>query len=281
MSSSAPEAVIECAGVGKDYELGELASLQRSIATVKRVVRRQPAVRSTIRALAEVTFSVAQGESFAILGRNGSGKTTLVSLISGVSVPTAGIIRIRGTVMPLLSVGAGFNPELTGNENVALFGSMLGLSRDTIDAALPEIADFAEIKPAHMLTPTKRYSAGMRARLSFATALRLPADVYILDEVLATADDEFKAKAADHLEDLRDAGASIIFISHELPLLERICHRGVWLEEGRIHRTGTIPELAPAYTEHLAAASDAKRKARTGLRPAKPVRRLRVSGRGT
>ena len=281
MSSSAAEPIIEVIGVEKDYELGELASLKRTVATVRRAVRRQPAVRSTIRALADVTFSVAQGESFAILGRNGSGKTTLVSLISGVSVPTAGVIRIRGSIMPLLSVGAGFNPELTGNENVALFGAMLGLDRETITAALPEIADFAEIKAAHMLTPTKRYSAGMRARLSFATALRLPADVYILDEVLATADDEFKAKAVDHLEDLRDAGASIVFISHELPLLERICHRGIWLEKGRIFRTGTIPELAPAYAEDLAAASAAKRKARTGLRPAKPVRRLRISGRGT
>lgn len=280
MSSSEPEPVIECVGVSKDYELGELASLQRTMATVKRTVRRQPPVRNTIRALSDVTFSVAPGESFAILGRNGSGKSTLVSLISGVSAPTAGVIRVRGHVMPLLTVGAGFNPELTGNENVSLFGAMLGLDRETVHAALPEIADFAEIKRAHMLTPTKRYSAGMRARLSFATGLRLPANVYILDEVLALADDEFKAKAADHLEDLRDAGASIIFISHELPLLERICHRAIWLEEGRVFRTGTIPELAPAYTEHLAAARDAKRKARTGLRPAKRVRRLRISGRG-
>ncbi len=275
------EPVVECIDLDKDYELGELASLNRTVATAKRLVLRQPPVTNTLRALTDINFTIAHGESFAILGRNGSGKSTLVSLISGVTVPTAGMIRIRGTVMPLLSVGAGFNPELTGNENVSLFGAMLGLDQETIRSSLPEIADFAEIKPAHMLTPTKRYSAGMRARLSFAAALRLPADVYILDEVLATADDEFKAKAADHLEDLRDAGATIIFISHELPLLERICHRGIWLDEGRIYRTGTIPELAPAYTQHLAESSEAKRKARTGLRPAKPLRRLRVSGRGT
>jgi len=274
------DVVVEVEAVGKDYELGELASLGRTVDTVRKRLRGRKPERPFIRALDDVSFTVGRGESIALLGRNGSGKSTMVSMIAGATVPTRGRIRVHGTVMPLLSVGAGFNPDLTGRENVLLFGRILGLSRETIEASMHDIAAFAEIKPAHLLTPTKRYSSGMRARLSFATALRLPADLYILDEVLASADDEFKERAANHLDDLRRRGAALLFISHELPLLERICDRGIWLHEGRIHRTGTIAELGAEYAGHLQEAAAVKRAAREGLSPAKAPRRLRVSGRG-
>jgi ABC-2 type transport system ATP-binding protein len=273
------EPAVEIDAVAKRYELGELASLGRTYDTVKRRVRGLPPQREYVEALGGVTFTVGRGESFAVLGRNGSGKSTLVSLVSGVTLPSAGRVRVRGTVMPLLSVGAGFNPELTGRENVLLFGSMVGLSRRQILESMDDVADFAEIKRAHMATPTKRYSSGMRARLSFSTALQLPADIYILDEVLAAADDGFKARAAAHFEDLRARGATIIFISHELPLLERICERGVWLQEGRIYREGPITDLAPEYHDYMEEAARTKRETMRGLRPAKPVRRLRAFGR--
>jgi ABC-type polysaccharide/polyol phosphate transport system ATPase subunit len=255
------EPAVEVVDVVKEYELGELASLQHTIALLRwRLGGTRPPVE-TVRALDGVSLRIDPGESVAILGRNGSGKSTLVKLICDVTVPSDGLIRVRGRVMPLLSVGAGFRVELTGRENVMLLGSMLGLTRREVAAAMDEIADFAEIARGHLDTPVKRYSSGMRARLSFAASLGLPADVYILDEVLAAADDGFKERAAIHLEGLRESGASIIFISHELALLERICRRGVWLEAGRVIREGPIDQLAPEYHDYLLDLSE--RKART------------------
>jgi ABC-type polysaccharide/polyol phosphate transport system ATPase subunit len=265
MSSDRP--TIEAHAVGKAYELGEIASLKLTAEAAKAKLLRRPREPNLIQALDGVSFSVNRGEAFAILGRNGSGKSTLVRLISGVTVPSAGSILVRGRVMPLLSIGAGFKLELTGRENVLMFGAVLGIEREEIDEALPRVAEFAEIQPAHMDTPFKRYSSGMRSRLSFATALGLPAEIYILDEVLAMADDEFKERAIEQMKELRDSGATVIFISHELPLLEHICDRGIWLDQGKVFRTGTISELAPAYREDLHAASIEKNQTHTGLRP--------------
>lgn len=260
------EPAVEVIDVVKEYELGELASLSLTLETIRCRLRgrRRPVAR--IRALDGVSLKLTPGESCAILGRNGSGKSTLVSIISDVVVPTAGLVRVRGRVMPLLSVGAGFRVELTGRENVTLLGSMLGLSRRDVVASMDEIAEFAEIDRAHLDTPVKRYSTGMRARLSFAAALSLPAQIYILDEVLNAADDGFKERAARHLEGLRDAGATIVFISHEMVLLERICQRGIWLEKGRVVREGSIEELAPEYRDYLRVLGEAKAGAR-GLKP--------------
>jgi homopolymeric O-antigen transport system ATP-binding protein len=256
------EPVVEVVDVVKEYELGEIASLQNTLALLRwRLGGRRPHA-DTVRALDGVSLAVDEGESVAILGRNGSGKSTLVSLISDVSVPTQGLIRVRGRVMPLLSVGAGFRVELTGRENVMLLGSMLGLGRRDVAMAMEQIADFAEIARAHLDTPVKRYSSGMRARLSFAASLTLPAQVYILDEVLAAADDGFKERAAVHLEELRDGGATVIFISHELSLLQRICQRGVWLDKGRIVREGAIDEIAPEYHAYLLELSELKARNR-------------------
>jgi ABC-2 type transport system ATP-binding protein len=259
------EPAVEVVDLVKEYELGEIASLQHTVALVRWRLGGERPRSDTVRALDGVSLSIGQGESVAILGRNGSGKSTLVKLISDVTVPTAGLIRVRGRVMPLLSVGAGFRVELTGRENVMLLGSMLGLVRRDIAAAMEEIAEFAEIARAHLDTPVKRYSSGMRARLSFAASLGLPAQVYILDEVLSAADDGFKERAAQHLETLRDGGATIIFISHELALLERICQRGVWLDKGRVLREGAIDEIAPDYHVYLLELAEIKARNR-GLR---------------
>ncbi len=265
MSSELP--AIEAREVEKAYELGEIASLRLTGQALKARLLRRPREPNLLQAVDGVSFSVERGEAFAILGRNGSGKSTLVRIICNVTVPTAGSLTVRGRVMPLLNIGAGFKLELTGRENVRMFGAVLGIEQEVVEASLPGVADFAEISEKHMDTPVKRYSSGMRARLSFATALGLPAEIYVLDEVLATADDEFKERATEQLADMRDNGATIIFISHELPLLERICSRGMWLDKGRIFRTGTIPELAPAYREELHAANLEKRSRREGLHP--------------
>lgn len=273
------EPVLEVSDVVKDYELGELASLSRTLHSIRSFVRRERPERPHVRAVNGVSFELRAGESLALLGRNGSGKSTMAGMIAGAIVPTEGRIRLRGTVMPLLSVGAGFNAELTGRENILLFGRILGLPRSVVVEAIDDIADFAEIKRAHLGTPTKRYSSGMRARLSFAAALRLPADIYILDEVLATADDGFKERAAEQLDELRRDGAALIFVSHEMTLLERVCQRGVWLHDGRVHRQGEMHELAGDYAAFLEewAAEKRQERVRRQLRPLKPTQRLRMS----
>jgi len=233
----------------KAYELGELASLQRTISAIaNRVLNRGDPPRG-YPAVNDVTFTIAPAECFALIGANGSGKSTLSRLIAGITLPTSGVVRIRGRVLPLLSVAAAFHPELTGRENVELFGTILGLDRKEIAAATPQIVAFSGIAPEHLATPTKRFSEGMQARLAFAIALRLPAEVYIFDEVLVVADAEFKDTCAAEIKALADRGRSVIFISHELPLVRSICTRGLWIDRGHIRMIGPIGEVVDAYVE--------------------------------
>jgi lipopolysaccharide transport system ATP-binding protein len=246
MSSDAGHAV-EARSVGKKYELGELASLPRTAHNLVRVLARRPPSLRMFNALHDVSFSVDAGEAFGILGSNGSGKSTLLSIIADITRPTSGEVLVRGRVLPLFSIAAGFHPELTGRENVILFGTVLGIPRKDVLSAMEGIADFAEIDSEHMATPVKRFSEGMMSRLAFATALRFPADVYIFDEVLVTADDHFKSKCAAEIESLRDNGAAVFFISHELSLVRAICSRGMWLEDGRVRAIGPIDDLARDY----------------------------------
>ena len=231
----------------KSYELGELASLQRTISAVaNRLLNRGDRPRG-YPAVNDVTFTIAPGECFAVVGANGSGKSTLSRLIAGITLPTSGFVNVRGRVLPLLSVAAAFHPELNGRENVELFGTIIGLNRDEIAAATAEIAAFSGIDDEHLATPTKRFSEGMQARLAFAIALRLPADVYIFDEVLVVADDAFKDACAAEIKALADRGRSVIFISHELPLVRAICTRGLWIDGGRLRMVGPIDEVVSAY----------------------------------
>jgi ABC-type polysaccharide/polyol phosphate transport system ATPase subunit len=157
-------------------------------------------------------------------------------------------VNVRGRVLPLFSIGPGFQIELTGHENILLFGTVLGLERREITEAIPAIADFAAISKSHLGTPVKQYSTGMTARLAFATALRLSADIYIIDEALEGVDDEFKMTCLGEMERLAGSGRTVIFISHELPLVKRLCDRGMWLERGRIRQIGPIDDLAEAYS---------------------------------
>jgi lipopolysaccharide transport system ATP-binding protein len=150
-------------------------------------------------------------------------------------------------VLPLLNVGSAFHPDLTASENITLFGTILGLDRRETAAAMPEIATFAAIDRRHLETPIKRHSEGMRARLAFATALRLPADLYIFDEVLVVADDEFKAACVAEISRLARDGRTVIFISHELALVRAVCTRGLWLDEGRVRLVGEVEDVLGAY----------------------------------
>lgn len=247
--------VISARGLGKDYRLGELTDVRRFIQF--RLGGDRVRNRPEFHALDGVTFDIARGEAVGILGTNGSGKSTLVQSIAGITVPTEGRMETTGRVLPLLEVGAGFHSELTGRENVVLFGTILGLSREEIDSSMSAIAQFGDIDEAHMDTPIKRFSTGMRARLSFALAMSFPADIYIFDEVMAVVDDHFRAVAAEEIKTLHGQGRTMIFISHDLGQVRRLCERGIWLERGRIRMDGPIEEVASVYQEVQEASGDA------------------------
>jgi ABC-type polysaccharide/polyol phosphate transport system ATPase subunit len=248
-SSRATEPVVQATGVTKVFQLGELASLQRTVSDIVRAVLRRPRRVPSFRALSEVSFEIYAGECFTVLGHNGSGKTTLLSILSGITLPSHGTVSVPTRVLPLLSVGSAFHQELTGRENAVLFGSFLGLSRHEVERALPDLMAFAGLDEQHMGTPVKRFSEGMKARLAFAIALHFPAELYIFDEVLTFTDDEFKAACVREISRLVADGKSVIFVSHELDLVRSLCQRGMWLENGCVRRIADIDELVEVYAE--------------------------------
>jgi lipopolysaccharide transport system ATP-binding protein len=240
---------IESFGLGKEYRLGELEHVAR---LVRRALGRSDEVHTTsplFRAFDDVSFKLDVGDCLGIVGENGSGKSTLVQTIAGITVPTEGELRVRGRVLALLEVATVFHEELTGRENVELFGTVLGLTRSEIRAALPSIAEFSEIDDWHMDTPLKRYSMGMRARLSFAVAMRFPADIYIFDEVMAVVDDHFRAVAMAEIERLLREGRTVLFISHDLGLVKSIANTGLWLDKGHVRMFDRMDAVADAYQE--------------------------------
>ncbi len=239
---------VRCEGVGKSYGLGEELSLQHTLNTLVR--RREE--RDRFWALADVTFEVHRGEAFGIVGTNGSGKSTLTQVMSGIAMQDTGKIEVWGRLIPLLEVGAGFHPELTGRENVALLGTILGLSAGAIRSEMGRIAEFAGIE-RHLDTPVKRYSFGMQARLSFATAVCFQADTYVFDEVLSVVDDSFRDQCAEALAQLNREGRTIIFMSHDLELVKSVCSTGMWLDKGHVQLRGDIDEVAAVYADVAAA----------------------------
>ena len=234
---------LRCRNLTKEFRLGEELTLQRSL---RALVPGHSGRPQRFAALNGISFEVRRGAFFGIVGSNGSGKSTLTQVISGIAVPSGGEVDVWGRVLPLLEVGAGFHDDLTGRENVALLGAVLGLNRRETSAALPRIIDFAGVE-RHIDTPLKRYSSGMKARLSFATAICFPADTYVFDEVLAVVDDDFREACVRELEILNDIGRTIIFMSHDLNLVRTICTSGMWLEKGDVRLVGSMDEVAEAY----------------------------------
>jgi lipopolysaccharide transport system ATP-binding protein len=233
---------VRCEGVGKSYGLGEELSLQH---TLKSIVRREYNLER-FWALKDVSFEVKRGEMFGIVGSNGSGKSTLTQLISGIAMQDTGKIEVWGRIVPLLEVGAGFHPELTGRENVVLYGTILGLSSAAILKEMDRIAEFAGVE-RHLDTPLKRYSSGMQARLSFSTAVCFPADTYVFDEVLSVVDDSFRDQCTEELVRLNRDGRTIVFMSHNLDMVRSVCSTGMWLDNGKIRMRAGIDEVATAY----------------------------------
>lgn len=197
-------------------------------------------------ALRDVTFEVKRGEALGIIGHNGAGKSTILKLLSNITTPSTGEITIHGRLSALIEVGSGFHPELTGRENVYLSGSILGMKRSEIHRKLESIIDFAGIRQ-FIDTPVKRYSSGMFVRLGFSIAAHLDPDVLLLDEVLAVGDAAFQFKCLNRVDELRQAGKTIIFISHDLNAVERLCDRVLLLERGQIIANGSPVEVIDRY----------------------------------
>ncbi len=193
-----------------------------------------------------VSLELKKGETVALVGRNGAGKSTLLSLIARVYKPTSGSIEVFGRVAPLLELGAGFHPDLTGRENVFFNGVILGLTRREITARMDSIIAFAEIE-RHIDAPVRGYSSGMLARLGFAVAVHVDADVLIVDEVLAVGDFAFEQKCYRRIDEFRAAGGAILFVSHEEEAVERVADRCIWLHSGLIEREGDPKEVLAAY----------------------------------
>lgn len=205
-------------------------------------------------ALDAVSFEIAEGSSTAIVGRNGAGKSTALRLISRITYPTGGRVRVRGRVGALIEIGAGVHPELTGRENIWLYGSFLGFSRAGIRRRFDEIVEFAEIGSA-VDRQVKHYSTGMALRLGFAIASYLEPAVFIVDESLAVGDGAFQAKCMQRMRQLGRDGATIVFVSHELASVEALCEEAIWLDQGRLREHGPIDEVLRAYNRSLDEAS--------------------------
>jgi ABC-type polysaccharide/polyol phosphate transport system ATPase subunit len=197
-------------------------------------------------ALSDISFAVPRGQALGIIGHNGAGKSTILKLLSGITSPTRGEIKINGRIAALLEVGSGFHPELTGRENVFLSGSILGMKRKEIRAKLDSIVDFAEIRP-FIDVPVKRYSSGMYVRLGFSIAAHLDPDVLLLDEVLAVGDSAFQQKCRQRIHEMKRRGTTIVFISHDLAAVEEVCDRALLLNRGRIVFSGDPDEVVLKY----------------------------------
>ena len=199
-------------------------------------------------ALNDISFDVKRGDAVGLIGRNGSGKSTMLKLIARVLKPTKGSIAVNGTVAPLIELGAGFDVDLTGRENVFLNGALLGRSRKQMEEVLEEIIDFSELRE-FMDVPMKNYSSGMLSRLAFAIATSGKADVLIVDEVLAVGDFKFQEKCINRIKGMMAEGTTVLFVSHSIDQVEEICNKVVWINQGHIQMQGDCREVCGIYKQ--------------------------------
>jgi lipopolysaccharide transport system ATP-binding protein len=249
---------IQVENVGKKYLLqhqqpGRRYKALRDVIAdgVKGVFHRKPEIGNhksaeEFWALKDVSFSIQHGDVVGIIGRNGAGKSTLLKLLSRITEPTTGSIRLRGRVASLLEVGTGFHPELTGRENIFLNGAILGMSRVEIRRKFDEIVAFAEVEK-FLDTPVKRYSSGMYVRLAFAVAAHLEPEILIVDEVLAVGDASFQKKCLGKMQDVSKGGRTVLFVSHNMGAVTTLCRTGIWMQQGRLIKTGPARQIVDEY----------------------------------
>lgn len=197
-------------------------------------------------ALNDVSFQVKKGEIVGLVGFNGAGKSTMLKILAGVLTPTKGTVKVIGSVAPLIEVGAGFDPELTARENIYLNGAILGHSKKFMDSKFDEIIDFAELKD-FVDVPVKNFSSGMYARLGFSIATVVKPDILIVDEVLSVGDYKFQEKCEKRIQTMIDDGVTIILVSHEIGMIERLCTKVIWLDHGNIKDIGPTEKVCTEY----------------------------------
>lgn len=197
-------------------------------------------------ALKDVSFQIEKGDKVGILGLNGAGKSTLLKVIAGVFKPTEGTVKKHGKVVPLLELGAGFDPQYTGKENIFLYGAMLGYSKSFLEEKYQEIVEFSELEE-FIDVPVKNYSSGMKSRLGFSIATAVTPEILILDEVLSVGDAKFRKKSEKKVRDMFDSGVTVLFVSHSLEQVRRLCNKAMILEKGRLIAYGDIDEVSAEY----------------------------------
>ena len=235
--------VISLKHIWKKYFLNQPKNLKGALLSLLPSQRKN---REEFWALQDVSFEVEKGEMLGLIGPNGAGKSTILKLLSGITVPTKGSLEIHGRIGALINLGAGFHPELTGRENIYLYGSIMGLTRNEIQASFQKILDFSELEK-FIDTPVKRYSSGMFVRLGFSTAIHINPDILLIDEVLAVGDFRFRDKCTMKIQELRKQGTTMILVSHQRPLVERLCQRAIFLQGGTIHAIGETSQALESY----------------------------------
>src|ERR1700678_185739 len=254
------ESVIHVEGLGKRYRVGErerYLALRDIVSHALRAPFRRPRTPRQVDylwALRDVSLDVNQGEVVGLIGRNGAGKTTLLKLLSRITRPTTGFAEIHGRVGSLLEVGTGCHPELPGRENIYLSGAILGMSRVEIDRKMDAIVAFAEVE-RFLSSPLKFYSTGMQMRLAFAVAAHLEPEILLVDEVLAVGDIEFQKKCLGKMQDISRSGRTIVFVSHQMGQMRRLCERVIWIDAGQIRLEGFAENVIAAYERSSLSAS--------------------------
>ncbi|MDY6845675.1 MAG: ABC transporter ATP-binding protein [Chloroflexota bacterium] len=253
--------VISVENLTKRYDLGVIGTgtLSRDLNRWWARVRGQPdpytrigqqdhfeRIGESILALDDVSFKVEQGEALGIIGKNGAGKSTLLKILSRVTAPTSGVVKVKGRIGSLLEVGTGFHPELTGRENVYLNGAILGMRKDEVDRKFDEIVDFSGVEK-FIDTPVKRYSSGMYVRLAFAVAAHLDPEILVVDEVLAVGDAEFQKKCLGKMGDVTGEGRTVLFVSHNMGAINTLCEKAIWINDGSIAKIGETSWVIQHY----------------------------------
>lgn len=276
---------IRAAGLGKRYRISARAKqprtrrerLARSLLSpfdYLRTAIHEPSAAEILWAIRDVSFEVEEGEAVAVIGRNGAGKSTLLKVLSRITEPTAGRVELWGRVSSLLEVGTGFHPELTGRENVFLNGAIMGMRRSETARRFDEIVDFAGVD-RFIDTPVKRYSSGMYVRLAFAVAAHLEPDILVVDEVLAVGDAEFQKRCITKMREVGESGRTVLFVSHNMATVQRLCSRALLLSSGRLVAEGPTDEIVSLYLSSTVGVGPARQWLDLRDAPGDDVARLR------
>jgi lipopolysaccharide transport system ATP-binding protein len=276
------DVAIKAEGLSKRYRLGQQRGSNVLLSemlgnAIRRPFRRRAASTdpADFWALQDVSFEVPTGSAVGVIGRNGAGKSTLLKVLSRITEPTTGTATLHGRVASLLEVGTGFHPELSGEENIYLSGAVLGMRRDEIRRKFDEIVEFSGIESQFLDTPVKRYSSGMQVRLGFAVAAHLEPEILLIDEVLAVGDAKFQAKCLGKIEEIGETGRTVLFVSHNMPAILRLCSRAILLEHGRVVTDGPTHEAVRVYLESDLGRSSERRWTEPSLAPGDEVAKLK------